>query len=107
MNFHQLIHELDEANCWEFPSKFDYNRLNSEVRAVWREIESRLGRKLPLEDGSSIQDASFHADIILWQQESVRMIARVSLRFSNFGKMVGSQMKNRWRRVKSKSSNQS
>jgi len=88
MNFYQLFHQLDEPNSWEFPSRFDYDQLNREVRAVWRELESQLGRTLPIEDGSRIQDASFHADIILWQQQSGKVIHRVSLRFSNFGNMV-------------------
>ena len=89
MKIRQLLHTLDKSTSAEFPNNFDYASLNRQVRAIRDNLERVLGRKLDLEDGSAIQDASFHADLVLESHiESPTIIFRHSLRFSNFGHLV-------------------
>ena len=103
MNYKEILHSLDEKNYLEYPQIFDYEKLNRRVHRVFNDLNKELDCNLNVEEGLSIQDASYHADIILKEYKSEHFIGRICLRFSNFGNIVAftdeAEIGNDWRKV--------
>jgi len=83
----ELLRAHDESGCYEFPRDFDYKHLGGRVAACRKALSERLGRSLAIDD--QVQDASFHADVILRETSTGNdTLHRSSVRFSNYGSMV-------------------
>ncbi|HYG76637.1 MAG TPA: hypothetical protein VEK08_16655 [Planctomycetota bacterium] len=88
-DYELILRQNDESNAYEFPSQFNYERLNRDVRLVHAQLERVLKRQFEIEDGAQIQDASFHAAIILKSASmGTNTTWQCALRFSNFGRLA-------------------
>jgi len=88
MNYKELLLKHDKKGSFEFPKNFDYELLNKRFHNVLNELNVKLDQSFEIEEGLLIQDASFHADIILQENKEETGIYRTVLRFSNFGNFV-------------------
>jgi len=78
---------LDEQTHWEFPEGFLYYTAERKFLALVRDIEQALGEKCTIDYHSAIQDASFHAQLLV--PESCKSEDYVTqLRVSNFGSLA-------------------
>jgi hypothetical protein len=79
-NWVELFKRCDDPLSWEAPQGFERSTALRAFRAFVSGLEECLGHKLDHETGSTCDESTFHAEIFL---------STGSLRFSNFGKLVG------------------
>lgn len=82
-----LLHSADDANNVEYPPKFDWGGLRSQLLDLQPHLERIANRTFTLDD--RVQDASFFGDLaIVKAGERPNWFEYVfALRFSNFGKL--------------------
>lgn len=83
----QLLRLLDDPDHLEFPAEFDYDRANGRARDLCRRLESDFGCNVHLLTGSSIQDATFRADLDI-PPEATATGKRLWIRISNHGPLA-------------------
>lgn len=86
----QELVRWDEIDAFEFPCRFDYQRLLHRALNVERKMKTELLEKTTFEDAVYNQDASFSIAICLHQYEQMTPSGRYlpCIRFSNFGDLV-------------------
>lgn len=86
----ELLSKFDEPGAYEFPSGFDYERLERKARNVAIRLERELGEGITFAGAEHNQDATFCIEILLrsYQLEDSRGWIKPCLRFSNFGDLV-------------------
>ena len=86
----QIFANHDEKDTYEFPSHFDYDRLEARAKIVQRRLEEQLSERTVFEGAIYNQDASFSIAIIFKEREKTEKnyIIQPALRFSNFGDMT-------------------
>jgi hypothetical protein len=65
MEFESILVKFDEKDKYETPKKFNYEEINNRVHKILVELSEEFGKIFEISEGFSIQDVSFHADIIL------------------------------------------
>ena len=89
-DYKRLLQAADEAGCYEFPSRFDYEGLERRARLAQSRIHRETGEITKFEGGNFNQDASFSI-AICFDRRSVKKpegICIPTIRFSNFGNLV-------------------
>ena len=82
-----LLASLDDGSHWEFPEGFAYYAAERKFLALIKDIELALGESCTIEYHSAIQDASFHAQLVV--PKSCLLEDYVTkLRVSNFGSLA-------------------
>lgn len=87
----QLLRAIDDPRHWEFPAGFDYDAAARRFRAFADELARACALPRGAEAGASIQDATFHDQIILHGPVLRREPAprdTVLLRVSNWGDLA-------------------
>ncbi len=74
-----LLMQHDDGIHWEYPAGFDHGRATNRFAAFASALSAELPEPVTTETGTSIQDASFHSQILL---------PGGALRFSSFGDMI-------------------
>jgi hypothetical protein len=89
---HDILLQHDSATDVEYPPGFDWQASMAAVKALKPEAERILGQPLKLDD--QVQDASFFADLFMFEEGAVgpngvtTMVFKIAIRFSTFGKMA-------------------
>jgi hypothetical protein len=86
---YNLIRQFDEAGAYEFPTDFDYPKLEARALLVKEQL-SQLGCKMTFEGAAQNQDASFSIAIQLddFIQKRNNVLWAPYIRFSNFGSLT-------------------
>ena len=82
-----LFRRLDDQTYWEFPEDFLYRPAERKFLALVEDVEQALGEKCSIEYHSAIQDASFHAQLLVPENCKLEAYA-IQLRVSNFGSLA-------------------
>jgi hypothetical protein len=89
---HTILLQNDTAGDVEYPPAFDWQASMAAVKALKPDAEQVLGQPLKLDD--QVQDASFFAELFVFEDGAVRpdgvitMVFKIAIRFSTFGKMA-------------------
>ncbi|MDH5673712.1 MAG: hypothetical protein OEZ06_16270 [Myxococcales bacterium] len=82
----ELLKAHDVPSHYEAPPDLAHGHLAKRVAGFREALEGRLGRALEVDD--QVQDASFHADVIIDEQQTGSFVHQRVVRFSNFGSMA-------------------
>lgn len=89
---HEILLQHDSATDVEYPPGFNWQASMAAVKAFKPEAERILDQPLKLDD--QVQDASFFAELFVFEEGAVRpngataMVFKIAIRFSTFGKMA-------------------
>jgi len=89
---HQVLLSNDSTTDWEYPRDFDWAAAWEAVRQYRTAAELVLGQPLRVDD--QVQDASFFAELFVFEDGAVRpdgvttLVFKIAIRFSSFGRMA-------------------